>query len=223
MNLQINKKYIINTISGYIANQKVKILGHINYERASQFSSFVTTVAINEKFIRTDNFEDYIENTTFYDCGVLKLDENTNELVLTGEHIILWDDVVDFNATELLEEDFVYALTLTVKNTSDEIIKQDDIIQAIKDLISKRYSTVECKIDKISSTKVDEIGAQLEEARAVLGSSTEALKTFVQLQDSAKKIITDFHDNNITNKVSTISSVVDEIYDNTLQIINNTR
>ena len=42
----------------------------MNYDRASEYSSFTENVAINEKFIDSSGDADYLKKQIFYDCGV---------------------------------------------------------------------------------------------------------------------------------------------------------
>ena len=110
MKLDINKSYIVYTNSNYVENKQVRILGYINYDRASQYQSMIENIAINEKFIEaTGDTVKYLKSQIYYDCCVIECDNG--EYKLTDEHIVLWDDIIDFERTQTLNEDYTYKLT----------------------------------------------------------------------------------------------------------------
>ena len=56
MKLNINKSYIVYTNSNYIENKQIRVLGYINYDRASQYQSMIENIAINEIIPRAISF-----------------------------------------------------------------------------------------------------------------------------------------------------------------------
>ncbi len=209
MKLDINKSYIIYTNSNYIENKQVRILGYINYDRASQYQSMIENVAINEKFIEaTGDTVKYLKSQIYYDCCVIECDNG--EFKLTDEHIILWDDIIDFERTQKLNEDYTYKLTFKFKNfdTLDNITK-DKVINVIKAAINSTYNNIKEKIEfdivEVKDNSLDSITSQFEQSRQLLDKANSTLTSFVSLEESAKSINSEFNDNNIVSKINEVS------------------
>lgn len=217
MKLNINKLYSVFTTSNYIENKQVKILGYINYERASQYNSMVENVAINEKFINNvgdgDTLE-YLKNQIYYDCAVV---ENKNgEWVITDEHLILWDDIIDFDKTEIINESHVYKMEFKIKNLSNtDTFNKDDIIKTIKNAIDKAYNIEKEKVaiefTEIYDNSLDSVGSQLEKSRAIIDKANDSLLSMISLETSAKQINSQFSDNNILGKVNDMSTKLNDM------------
>ena len=215
MKLDINKSYIIYTNSNYIENKQVRILGYINYDRASQYQSMIENVAINEKFIEaTGDTVKYLKSQIYYDCCVIECDNG--EFKLTDEHIILWDDIIDFERTQKLNEDYTYKLTFKFKNfdTLDNITK-DKVISVIKAAINSTYNNTKEKIEfdivEVKDNSLDSITSQFEQSRQLLDKANSTLTSFVSLEESAKSINSEFNDNNIVSKVNEVSDKLTSI------------
>ena len=215
MKLDINKSYIIYTNSNYIENKQVRILGYINYDRASQYQSMIENVAINEKFIEaTGDTVKYLKSQIYYDCCVIECDNG--EFKLTDEHIILWDDIIDFERTQKLNEDYTYKLTFKFKNfdTLDNITK-DKVINVIKAAINSTYNNTKEKIEfdivEVKDNSLDSITSQFEQSRQLLDKANSTLTSFVSLEESAKSINSEFNDNNIVSKVNEVSDKLTSI------------
>lgn len=225
MKLDIGKSYIVYTTSDYISNKQIRILGYISYEKASQYKNFVENVAINEKFI--DEMGDtaaYLQSQIYYDCAAVELDDG--EYKTTGEHIILWDDIIDTERTQRLYEDYTYKLTFKFKNISaTDSITKDSVIKAINDFITSKYNSLGVKVDatltEITDSGLNNAESQLEKAQSVVENATDALKSFISLQDSAKEIVSNFTDNNINSRVTSISNSLTSIEDSISTIIAN--
>lgn len=215
MKLDINKSYIIYTNSNYIENKQVRILGYINYDRASQYQSMIENVAINEKFIEaTGDTVKYLKSQIYYDCCVIECDNG--EFKLTDEHIILWDDIIDFERTQKLNEDYTYKLTFKFKNfdTLDNITK-DKVVNIIKSAINSTYNNIKEKIEfdivEVKDNSLDSITSQFEQSRQLLDKANSTLTSFVSLEESAKSINSEFNDNNIVSKVNDVSDKLTSI------------
>lgn len=227
MKLEINKSYSIFTTSDYISNKKVRVLGFIGYDRASQYKTFVENVAINEKYIdTTGDTQTYLKSLIYYDCGVIEY--SNGEWVLTGDHIIVWDDILDLDRTVRLYEDYVYKLSIKFKDlSSTDNISKEDIIALIKNTIDYTYNTEKNKIgleiEAVTDNAIDSVETQLEKTTEVLANAQETLKAFVSLQDSAKSIVTDIKNNALVDKVNTVNTTVNEILTNTQNILLNTK
>lgn len=227
MKLEINKTYSIFTTSDYISNTKVKVLGFISYERASQYTTFVENVAINEKFIDiSGDTLSYLRSTIYYDCGVIEYQDG--EWVLTGEHVIVWDDILDMDRTTRINEEYVYRLGITFKNlSSTDDITKEDIVKLINNVINSTYNSEKEKvgiaIQAVSDNTIESTETKLEKTTEILEKANETLATLVSLQDSAKAVITDIKDNNLVDKVNTIDEIVDNILDNTNIIMQKTQ
>ncbi len=225
MKLDIGKSYIVYTTSDYISNKQIRILGYISYEKASQYRNFIENVAINEKFINsTGDSATYLKTQIYYDCAVIELVEG--EYVTTGEHIILWDDIIDTDKTQRLYDDYTYKLSFKFKNISaTENITKDSVINAIKDFIASKYNSVSQKVDvtltEITDSGLNNAESQLEKAQNVIENATDTIKSFISLENSAKEITTNFTDNNINSRVTDITEKLTSIESSINTIIAN--
>ena len=223
MKLNINKMYILYTTSNYIENKQVKILGYINYDRASQYQSLVENVAINEKFIEsTGNTMDYLKNQLYYDCVV---GENINgEWLSTDEHIIVWDDIIDCERTQRLNENYTYKLNINFKNfaTSDNITKYD-VINVIKSAINSTYNTsvekVGLEINEIYDNSLDSVSSKLEKTESLLEEANESLVAINSLQTASKQIVENFNTYDVNTKITNLGTKLDNIETSVNRII----
>lgn len=227
MKLNINKLYSVFTTSNYIENKQVKIVGYINYERASQYSSMVENVAINEKFINSNGDTiKYLEEQIYYDCVVV---ENINgEWLSTNNHIILWDDIIDFDRTEILNENHTYKMQFKIKNLSEtDNFTKDDIINTIKSTIEKTYNSekekIEIEFTEIYDSSLDSVGSQLEKSQAIITKANETLLSIISLETTTKQINSQFEDNNILGKVNDMSTKLEEMDKNLTTVISRLR
>src|SRR5574344_360890 len=227
MKLEINNSYSLYTTSDYISNKKVKILGFINYDRASQYKSFVENIAINEKFIDTvEDTQTYLKSLIYYDCG--EIEYTNGEWVLTGNHVIVWDDIIDTERTARLYEQYVYKLAFNFKDlSSTDSITKYDVIEVIKNAINSTYNTnkqkVGLEITAVSDSSIDSVETQLEKTTEMLTKANETLNSFINLQDKADSIASSFTDNNILDKVNTIGTNITTIMSTTETILENTK
>lgn len=222
MKLEINKSYILFTNSDYILNKKVRVLSYMNYDRASEYNSFAENVAINEKFIDASGDPDYLKKQTFYDCGVIKLEDG--EWKLTGETVIVWDDIIDTDRTQRLYEDYVYKLNFKFKDIEDtDSISYEDVIKTITDAINNKYnvnkSKVEFELEKINTSDLNSSETELKTVKTLLSEASNTLNAFISLEDSAKAINSEFSDNDILTKVNNLSANMNTILKNTNTII----
>ena len=230
MRLEINKSYIIYTNSESVTNKKIRVLSYMNYDRASKYSSMAENIAINEKFISAtedQNTIDYLKSQIFYDCGVIELVDGAWEL--TGEVIVLWDDIIDFDKTELLNEDYVYKLSFKFKDIEDaDNISHDDVIQVITDALNTAYKSsdkekIEFNLEKIKSSDLNSIESKYEQATALLDQTSQALNAFISFADEAKSINSEFSDNNIVDKVNDVGNTLKTIQNQLSTIISQTK
>ena len=230
MRLEINKSYIIYTNSESVTNKKIRVLSYMNYDRASKYSSMAENIAINEKFISANNDQntiDYLKSQIFYDCGVIELVDGAWEL--TGEVIVLWDDIIDFDKTELLNEDYVYKLSFKFKDIEDaDNISHDDVIQVITDALNTAYKSsdkekIEFNLEKIKSSDLNSIESKYEQATTLLDQTSQALNAFISFADEAKSINSEFSDNNIVDKVNDVGNTLKTIQNQLSTIISQTK
>lgn len=223
MKFEINKSYILFTNSDYILNKKIRVLSYMNYDRASEYDSFAENVAINEKFIDSTGDMNYLKKQTFYDCGVIKLENG--EWKLTGETIIVWDDIIDTDRTQRLYEDYIYKLNFKFKDVEDtDSINHEDVVKTIINAINNKYNTtnktkIEFELIKIDSSDLNSSETELKNVKELLEESKNTLNAFISLQDSAKAINSEFSDNDILNKINSVSANVGTILKNTNMII----
>lgn len=215
MKLNINNYYIVFTTSNYIENKQVKILGFIGYDRASQYQSMIENLSINEKFINTDGDSlEYLKEQIYYDCAVIK---NVNgEYVTTGEHIVLWDDIIDFERTQRLNTDYIYKLAFRFKNLSNgDNITKNDIIETIQNAIKSKYNSniekIGIELTEVYDESLDSTESRLAETEKVLDEAAKTLLALNSLQNSAKIINNEFTTNDINGKINTLGSKLSEI------------
>jgi len=226
MKLEINKSYILFTNSEYILNKKIRVLSYMNYDRASEYASFTENVAINEKFIDSSGDPDYLKKQTFYDCGVIKLEDG--EWKLTGETVIVWDDIIDTDKTQRLNEAYVYKLSFKFKDVDQtDTVNFEDVIKTIQTAINNKYNSskakVEFELEKIASSDLNSSETELKEARQVIEEAKNTINAFISLEDDAKAINSEFSDNDILVKINNISANMDTILKNTNTIIAQTQ
>ena len=224
MKLDINKSYVVYTNSNYIENKQIRVLGYINYDRASQYESMIENIAINEKFIESQgDTAEYLKSQIYYDCGVIECDNG--EWKLTGEHIVLWDDIIDSERTQKLNENYTYKLNFKFKEfgTADNITKEK-IIKTIENALNSTYNStkengvllekLEFTMEEVSDGTYESVENQLDQAKDVISNATSALNAFISLQDSAKAINTEFSDNNINTKINNMNETIADIQNN---------
>lgn len=225
MKLDIGKSYIVYTTNDYISNKQIRILGYISYEKAAQYKNFVENVAINEKFINeSGDTAAYLKNQIYYDCAVIKLTDG--EYLTTGEHLILWDDILDIERTQRLYENYTYKLEFKFKNFSNtDSITKDSVIKSIQNIIDNQYNSHGIKVDisltEITDSELNNAESQLDKAQSVISNAADVLKTFINLENSAKEITANFTDNNINQRVTAISNNLTSIEDSISTIIAN--
>lgn len=216
MKLAINRYYALYTTSNHIENRLVKILGYIGYDRASESRSMVENVAINEKFISTtgDTLA-YLKSQTYYDCAVV---ENINgQMIMTGERIVVWDDILDLERTQKLNDSYIYKLEFNLKNLSPtDSITKEDIIETIKNAITTKYNSsnsekVYLSLKEVKDDSLDTDASKIEKMNTVIDKSYDSLTALVSLQDSAKTLTSQFEDSNISSRVTDISTRLERI------------
>lgn len=216
MKLAINRYYALYTTSNHIENRLVKILGYIGYDRASESRSMVENVAINEKFISTtgDTLA-YLKSQTYYDCAVV---ENINgQMIMTGERIVVWDDIIDLERTQKLNDSYIYKLEFNLKNLSPtDSITKEDIIETIKNAITTKYNSsnsekVYLSLKEVKDDSLDTDASKIEKMNNVIDKSYDSLTALVSLQDSAKTLTSQFEDSNISSRVTDISTRLERI------------
>lgn len=216
MKLAINRYYALYTTSNHIENRLVKILGYIGYDRASESRSMVENVAINEKFISTtgDTLA-YLKSQTYYDCAVV---ENINgQMIMTGERIVVWDDIIDLERTQKLNDSYIYKLEFNLKNLSPtDSITKEDIIETIKNAITTKYNSsnsekVYLSLKEVKDDSLDTDASKIEKMNNIIDKSYDSLTALVSLQDSAKTLTSQFEDSNISSRVTDISTRLERI------------
>lgn len=216
MKLAINRYYALYTTSNHIENRLVKILGYIGYDRASESRSMVENVAINEKFISTSGDTlAYLKSQTYYDCAVV---ENINgQMIMTGERIVVWDDILDLERTQKLNDSYIYKLEFNLKNLSPtDSITKEDIIETIKNAITTKYNSsnsekVYLSLKEVKDDSLDTDASKIEKMNNIIDKSYDSLTALVSLQDSAKTLTSQFEDSNISSRVTDISTRLERI------------
>ena len=230
MKLEINKSYIVYTNSETVTNKKIRVLSYMNYDRATAYSSMTENIAINEKFISANSDQDtieYLKQQIFYDCGVIELRDGVWEL--TDEVLVLWDDIIDFDKTELLNEDYVYKFTFKFKDIQDgDNISHEDIINTLINALNSQYvsgdsNKIEFNFEKIKSSDLNSVESRYERTEQLLDQTESALNAFMSFADEAKEINKEFADNNIVDRVNDVNNTLKSIEGDLTTIINQTK
>lgn len=215
MKLDIGKSYTIFTNSDFISNKNVRVIGWISYEKASQYTSFIENVSINEKFISAnEDTTEYLKKQIYYECVGIEL--KNGEYVPTKERIILWDDIIDSTRTQRLYEFYNYTMSIKFKNIeSTDNITKEKVLETIKNSINSVYNTtkekVQIEFEEIKDNSLDTITKQLNDSQEALEKSTQTINSFNLMLEKVEEINKNFTDNNINNRVIELGESLDII------------
>lgn len=215
MKLDIGKSYTIFTNSDFISNKNVRVIGWISYEKASQYTSFIENVSINEKFISAnEDTTEYLKKQIYYECVGIEL--KNGEYVPTKERIILWDDIIDSTRTQRLYEFYNYTMSIKFKNIeSTDNITKEKVLETIKNSINSVYNTtkekVQIEFEEIKDNSLDTITKQLNDSQEALEKSTQTINSFNLMLEKVEEINKNFTDNNINNRVTELGESLDII------------
>lgn len=215
MKLDIGKSYTIFTNSDFISNKNVRVIGWISYEKASQYTSFIENVSINEKFISAnEDTTEYLKKQIYYECVGIEL--KNGEYVPTKERIILWDDIIDSTRTQRLYEFYNYNMSIKFKNIeSTDNITKEKVLETIKNSINSVYNMtkekVQIEFEEIKDNSLDTITKQLNDSQEALEKSTQTINSFNLMLEKVEEINKNFTDNNINNRVIELGESLDII------------
>ncbi|MGL4950044.1 MAG: hypothetical protein ACRC5M_06650 [Anaeroplasmataceae bacterium] len=132
--LKINSQFLLYTTYSTINNQKVKVVGVLNYDEAQAIPYSIKSLAINEKVIDLENgdTEGYLKDQLYFHCIVTDSNGDTSP-------ILVWDDIIDVNKTTMLSVTYTYSLALEVN--SDVISNLPTIENSITTFINNTYNS----------------------------------------------------------------------------------
>lgn len=216
MKLELGKMYTLYTTNDYIMNKQLRILGLVTYEEASRYSNFVENVSINEKFIDIENGDTigYLKKQTFYKCVGVEFSEN--EFRSTGEIIILWDDIIDSDRTELLNENYTYRLSFMFKNISSaDNISKEDVINTMISAINEKYNSqttkVKVDVEHLSDDSILSVENQLVATKETLAEANTTIAVFNAMTKEAAKVANSLVDNNIVARTVAIEEKISDV------------
>lgn len=216
MKLELGKMYTLYTTNDYIMNKQLRILGLVTYEEASHYSNFVENVSINEKFIDVEDGDTigYLKKQTFYKCVGVEFSEN--EFRSTGEIIILWDDIIDSDRTELLNENYTYRLSFMFKNiSSTDNISKEDVINTMISAVNEKYNsqTTKVKVDfeHLSDDSILSVENQLVATKETLAEANTTIAVFNAMTKEAAKVANSLVDNNIVARTVAIEEKIGSV------------
>ena len=216
MKLELGKMYTLYTTNDYIMNKQLRILGLVTYEEASHYSNFVENVSINEKFIDVEDGDTigYLKKQTFYKCVGVEFSEN--EFRSTGEIIILWDDIIDSDRTELLNENYTYRLSFMFKNiSSTDNISKEDVINTMISAVNEKYNsqTTKVKVDfeHLSDDSILSVENQLVATKETLAEANTTIAVFNAMTKEAAKVANSLVDNNIVARTVAIEEKIGDV------------
>lgn len=215
MLLTIGKSYNLSSSQKSIIKKKVKVVGILDYNEALKVAYNIRTLAINEKIINSDDGDStYLQSLTYYKCAYLETDNINNE---TGEYLLIWDEIIDTNATT--ELNVVYNLTSTITINPNSDYQISEIIESIKTNIKELYGDeveINTKINSTSSnTSIDEntnnLINNLEQMQELLKEATNSLLTIVSLRNSSETLIEKINNLSISSNLTEMAEVLDEV------------
>lgn len=215
MLLTVGKSYNISTVEKTIVKRKVKVVGYLNYDEALKVPYNIRTLAINEKIV-TENNEDntYLQNQQYYKCVVLQSD-NTNQE--TSEYILVWDDVIDTNATTELNVSYDLNVVVSINPNAD--VQISEIMDSIKSHIVSDYSgnvDVNITINNVSSnvtidTNTERLTNNMEQMKELLKESASSLLTLISLKNGSQTLLEKITNLNVSSNLTEMAQVLDEV------------
>lgn len=215
MLLTVGKSYNISTVEKTIVKRKVKVVGYLNYDEALKVPYNIRTLAINEKIV-TENNEDntYLQNQQYYKCVVLQSDNANQE---TSEYILVWDDVIDTNATTELNVSYDLNVVVSINPNAD--VQISEIMDSIKSHIVSDYSgsvDVNITINNVSSnvtidTNTERLTNNMEQMKELLKESASSLLTLISLKNGSQTLLEKITNLNVSSNLTEMAQVLDEV------------
>lgn len=215
MLLTVGKSYNISTVEKSIVKRKVKVVGYLNYDEALKVPYNIRTLAINEKIV-TENNEDntYLQNQQYYKCVVLQSD---NANIETSEYILVWDDVIDTNATTELNVSYDLNVVVSINPNAD--VQISEIMDSIKSHIVSDYSgsvDVNITINNVSSnvtidTNTERLTNNMEQMKELLKESASSLLTLISLKNGSQTLLEKITNLNVSSNLTEMAQVLDEV------------
>lgn len=215
MLLTVGKSYNISTVEKSIVKRKVKVVGYLNYDEALKVPYNIRTLAINEKIV-TENNEDntYLQNQQYYKCVILQSDNANQE---TSEYILVWDDVIDTNATTELNVSYDLNVVVSINPNAD--IQISEIMDSIKSHIVSDYSgnvDVNITINSVSSnvtidTNTERLTNNMEQMKELLKESASSLLTLISLKNGSQTLLEKITNLNVSSNLTEMAQVLDEV------------
>lgn len=215
MLLTVGKSYNISTVEKSIVKRKVKVVGYLNYDEALKVPYNIRTLAINEKIV-TENNEDntYLQNQQYYKCVILQSD---NANIETSEYILVWDDVIDTNATTELNVSYDLNVVVSINPNAD--VQISEIMDSIKSHIVSDYSgsvDVNITINNVSSnvtidTNTERLTNNMEQMKELLKESASSLLTLISLKNGSQTLLEKITNLNVSSNLTEMAQVLDEV------------
>lgn len=215
MLLTVGKSYNISTVEKTIVKRKVKVVGYLNYDEALKVPYNIRTLVINEKIV-TENNEDntYLQNQQYYKCVVLQSDNANQE---TNEYILVWDDVIDTNATTELNVSYDLNVVVSINPNAD--VQISEIMDSIKSHIVSDYSgsvDVNITINNVSSnvtidTNTERLTNNMEQMKELLKESASSLLTLISLKNGSQTLLEKITNLNVSSNLTEMAQVLDEV------------
>lgn len=215
MLLTVGKSYNISTVEKSIVKRKVKVVGYLNYDEALKVPYNIRTLAINEKIV-TENNEDntYLQNQQYYKCVILQSD---NANIETSEYMLVWDDVIDTNATTELNVSYDLNVVVSINPNAD--VQISEIMDSIKSHIVSDYSgsvDVNITINNVSSnvtidTNTERLTNNMEQMKELLKESASSLLTLISLKNGSQTLLEKITNLNVSSNLTEMAQVLDEV------------
>ena len=108
--LQLNKKYLINTLGGQVINERCKVVGILTYDECIKAGYDVRILAFNERVLGGLNDQEYLMGLEYYKCQaysqINQLDPN--------KYFIVWPEIINSTTSNFLEELYYFDVSIKV-------------------------------------------------------------------------------------------------------------
>ena len=145
--LKIGSKYSLYTNYSTIVGKKVEVVGIITFNECEKYAYDIQALAINERIIalKDDNLEKEIGTDNIY-----LLRETVANVDGTYNEYIVWDSIINYNKTTVLNEEYTTQFKISIPDTKSYSI--DQILSGIQNYIESTYNGVKTEFNVISAS-----------------------------------------------------------------------
>lgn len=207
--LKIGSTYNFYSKYSTIVSKIVKVAAQLTFTECSKYSYDITTLAINERVIsvKDEDLEGEIGSDNIY----LLREINKNVDGSYNEYIV-WDSIIDYNKTSILNESYTGNITFKIKNTVNYNISQ--IIQAVNESVRNMFgNNVEFEISNVIPNSVSAKASSSQNMNTILTDDTlnraeKIVNTITSFENKLLPAANTIINSQIDSKLATISENV---------------